>query len=120
MEKESLERMLRQELTISEIAKRFGKAPSTVACWMEKHGLQAVYRDTHSRELEIDRERLETLVGGGMTIAEIAAELHLTPVTVRRRLARFGLRTSRTQGLRRRRPQRQRPCDRDACMCPAR
>jgi hypothetical protein len=36
-------------------------------------------------------------VAAGMTIAQIAAELGVTGVTARRRLARFGLRTSATR-----------------------
>ncbi|MBV9195884.1 MAG: helix-turn-helix domain-containing protein [Solirubrobacterales bacterium] len=94
-----MERMLDQGLTISEIATRFGRAPSTIANWMEGFGLQATRRDTHGREVHLDRDRLAELVDAGMTIAELAAELGVTPVTVRRRLARFGLRTPRTRRL---------------------
>jgi hypothetical protein len=99
MEKESLERFLEHGMTISEIAQRFGKAPSTVAYWLERHGLRAVNSGTHGRPAEVDRQRLEELVRAGMTIAQMAAELHVTPVTVRRRLARFGLQTARTLRL---------------------
>ena len=95
MDKESLEQLLGRGLTISEIAKRFGCAPSTVGFWIEKHGLEPVHRATHAREIGMDRERLEALTAAGMTVAQIAAELHVTPITVRRRLARFGLRTAR-------------------------
>ncbi len=37
MDKESLRLLLAHGLTISQIAQRFGKAPSTVAYWMETH-----------------------------------------------------------------------------------
>jgi hypothetical protein len=47
--------LLAQGFTISEIARRCRKAPSTVAWWMEKHGLEPVHRKTHAR-LEISRD----------------------------------------------------------------
>jgi hypothetical protein len=42
---------------------------------------------------------IEQLVNDGMTIAEIAVELGVSAVTVRRRLARFGLRTAGTRRI---------------------
>jgi hypothetical protein len=41
MEKESLELLLGQGLSVEKIAKRFGKDPSTVSYWMGKYGLEA-------------------------------------------------------------------------------
>ena len=96
---EVLELLLSEGLTIAEIAERLGKARSTVAYWMETHGLEAVNRDTHGRARDVDRERLEQLVEAGRTVAEMAAELGVTTVTVRRRLARFGLRTEVTRRI---------------------
>lgn len=103
MDKSSLELLLGQGLTVAEIARRFGKAPSTVAYWMETHGLEAVNRATHARSLTFERAALEERVGAGMTIAQIASDLGVAAITVRRRLARFGLRTvnSRNPGERR-------------------
>jgi DNA-binding transcriptional ArsR family regulator len=89
-----LEQLLAEELTISEIARRAGKAPSTVSHWMEVYGLAAVNRETHARPQNVDRDEMERLTAAGLTITEIAAELGVTTVTVRRRLARFGLKTA--------------------------
>jgi hypothetical protein len=97
VDRNSLERLLDQGLTISEISERLHSAPSTVAYWMEVHGLEAVNRQTHARARDVDRECLERLVAAGRTVAEIAAELSVTTVTVRRRLARFGLSTAATR-----------------------
>ncbi len=47
----------------------------------------------------MDRESLETCVDSGMTIRAIAAELNVTTVTVRRWLARLGLRTVQTRQM---------------------
>jgi transposase len=93
MDRESLELLLSQGLSIEKIAKRFGKHPSTVSYWMGKHGLTAVNRQKHAARGGIDRERLEALVRAGMTIAEITGELHLSAATVRYWLKRHGLRT---------------------------
>lgn len=97
MEKETLELLLGLGLTIAQIAHRTGKAPSTVSYWMEVHGLEPVHRETHARPHVVDRASLEKLVATGRTVAEMAAELGVTTVTVRRRLARFGLRTAATR-----------------------
>jgi AraC-like DNA-binding protein len=94
VDKDLLERLLGAGLTISQIAKRLGKAPSTVSYWMEVHALEPVNRETHARPQDVDRYRMESLAAAGHTIAEMAADLGVTTVTLRRRLARFGLRTA--------------------------
>jgi transposase len=83
MEKETLEYLLAQGVSVEQIGKRFGKDPSTVSYWMEKYGLVSRYRERHAAKGGIERERLEELVGRGMTIAEIAAEVGLSKGTVR-------------------------------------
>jgi transposase len=93
MEKQSLERLLAQGMSVERIAKRFGKHPSTVSYWMEKYGLEAVNRDKHASKGGLERPRLEALVEAGATIAEIAAEVGLGKATVRYWLGRYGLRT---------------------------
>lgn len=100
MDRESLKLLLGQGLSVERIAKRFGKHPSTVSYWMEKHGLEAVGREKHGAKGGIERERLEELVEQGMTIAEIAGELGLSTTTVRHWLARHGLRTKNRRGPR--------------------
>jgi transposase len=96
MDKDSLKVLLAQGLTISQIAQRFGKARSTIAYWMEAHGLETAHPEKRTATVTVDRERLEAMIAAGMPIVQMAAELEVSSVTVRRRLARYGLRTQRT------------------------
>ncbi len=100
MDKESLKLLLAQGESIEKIARRFGKDAATIAYWVRKHGLESPYRETHAAQGGIDQERLNTLVDGGATIAEIAAGLGFSKATVRYWLKRYGLRTKRTGGRR--------------------
>jgi transposase-like protein len=94
MDKQSLELLLGQGLSIERIAKRFGKDPSTVSYWVKKHGLVSPYREKHAAKGGIERERLETLIERGLTVGEIAGELELSKGTVRHWMRVFGLRTA--------------------------
>jgi transposase len=100
MEKESLQELLDQGVSIERIAKRFGKDPSTVSYWMKKYGLESPYKQKHAAKGGIERGRLEELVERGMSIAQIAAELQLSKATVRHWLGKFGLRTHHGAGRR--------------------
>ena len=42
-----LSKMLSQGVSVTAIAERFGKHPSTVRHWMAKYGLEAPSRDKH-------------------------------------------------------------------------
>jgi transposase len=99
--KESLELLLSQGLSIEKIARRFRKDPSTISYWMAKYGLVAVNRDKHAAKGGIEQGRLESMVEEGMTIAEIAAEVGLSKGTVRHWLRVYGLRTQNGIGTRR-------------------
>ena len=100
MDKQSLELLLAQGVSIERIAKRFGKDPSTVSYWMHKHGLVSPYRERHAAKDGISRKRLEELVEAGSTIAEIAEEVGLSKGAVRHWLRVHGLRTKRARGER--------------------
>ena len=100
MQKESLELLLGQGLSVEKIAKRFGKSPPTISYWMDKYGLEAVNREKHAAKGGIDPEHLARLVGAGMTIAEIAAEVGLSKTAVRHWLRRHGLKTAHGPGRR--------------------
>jgi transposase len=100
MDKESLQSLLGQGLSIERIAKRFGRDASTISYWMKKYGLVSPYKDKHAAKGGIERERLEALVEAGMTIAEIAAEVERSKATVRHWLHRYGLRTKNRRGRR--------------------
>lgn len=94
MDRESLELLLNEGISVERIAKRFGKDPSTVSYWLRKHGLQAPNRKKYAARGAIQRELLEALVAEAMTIAEIAAKLERSNGTVRHWLRRYGLRTA--------------------------
>jgi transposase len=100
MDRESLELLLSQGLSVEKIAERFGKAPQTISYWMAKYGLEAVNRQKHAARGGIDQERLTELVAAGMTIAEIAAEVDLSKTAVRHWLRRYGLKTANSRGRR--------------------
>lgn len=98
MDRESLQLLLGQGLSVERIARRFGKDPSTVSYWLEKHGLESPYAERHAAKGGIERERLHELVGQGMTIAEIAHAVGLSKGSVRHWMRVHGLRTARSRG----------------------
>ena len=97
MDKNSLQLLLSQGLSVERIAKRFGKDPSTVSYWMKKHGLVSSYRERHAAKGGIERERLGELVADGRTISEIAAEVGLSKGAVRHWMRVYGFRTARAR-----------------------
>jgi transposase-like protein len=97
MEKETLERLLAEGVSVEGIGRRFDKHPSTVAYWMKKYGLEAVGNDKHGRRTTVDDARFRELVERGLSIRQIAAEMSIADVTVRRHLAKRGLKTARTR-----------------------
>jgi transposase-like protein len=98
MDKQSLQLLLDQGLSVERIAKRFGKDPSTISYWLRKHGLESPYAEKHAAKGGIEREQLGLLVDDGMTIAEIADAVGLSKGTVRHWLRVYGLRTVRFRG----------------------
>ena len=100
MERQSLQQLLNDGLSIERIAKRFGKDPSTVRYWMTKYGLESAYEERHAAKGGIEQGRLEELVAAGCTIAEIADAVALGKATVRYWLKRYGLRTKNVRGQR--------------------
>lgn len=98
MDRQSLQLLLDQGVSIQRIAKRFGKDPSTVSYWMKRYGLVSPYREKHAAKGGIERDQLEPLIEAGMTIAEIAGHLGLSKGTVRHWMRRYGCRTSHARG----------------------
>jgi hypothetical protein len=80
--------------SIESIAREAGKAASTVAYWVNKHGVASQHAGRHRAKGRIERERLQALVEDGRSIREIAAELDLSATAVRHWLAKFDLRTA--------------------------
>lgn len=97
MDRESLEQLLGDGLSLAEIGRRFELHEGTVAYWVDKHGLQAVNREKHAAKGPLVRSRLETLARDGMSIAQIADEVGRSKATVRHWLGRYGLRTNGTR-----------------------
>ena len=112
-----LESLLADGLTLAEMAQRLGKAKTTVSYWMDFHGLEPLNRTTHARPRNIDRELLQSLVEAGQTVAQMAVELGVTPLTVRRRLVRYGLKTGATRRMLRAREAEKAGLDTLAMVC---
>lgn len=100
MDRDVIERLLAQGVSIEKIAERFGKNPATVSYWAAKYGLDSPFKGKHAAKGGIEQERLGGLVEAGATIAEIAEEVALSKATVRYWLRRYGLRTKNARGSR--------------------
>src|ERR1700742_3665466 len=94
MDRDALQLLLAQGVSVEQIGRRFGRHPSTVSYWMRKHGLQAPNRAKHAGKGGLGQEELAELIGRGMTIREIADELERSTATVRHWLRRYGLSTA--------------------------
>ncbi len=85
--------------SIESIAREAEKSASTVAYWVTKYGLVSAHARVHAARGGVERERLEELLGAGLSIRAIAAELGVSYTTVRHWLARHGLSTPRARRL---------------------
>jgi transposase len=94
VDKDSLELLLRQGLSFSDIGKRFGRDRSTVAYWARKHGLQAANHGKHRPLGAPDRDELEALVEQGLSLIKIAARLGRSETSVKYWVRKWGLRTA--------------------------
>lgn len=95
VERESLERLLAEGLSLEAIARRFGKDRSTVGYWVKKHGLTAVNREIHASRGGLDRECVDDLIEQGASIPAMARELGVSESTVQYWLRKWGLQTRR-------------------------
>jgi transposase-like protein len=93
MDAEWLATQLEAGRSIESIARELDRAPSTVAYWVNKHGLRSEHAVRHRAKGPISRERLEALVQDGRSIRDIAAELDLSATAVRHWLAKYELKT---------------------------
>jgi transposase len=91
MDRDLLEGLLSQGLSLEQIAILVNRHPSTVGYWVRKHGLVANGRRTHSPKGGLTREELEPLVRSGRTLREIAGESACSISTVRYWIARYEL-----------------------------
>jgi transposase len=101
MERADLAAQLAEGRSIESIARDAGRAPSTVAYWVNKHGLTSGHAARHAPRGGIERERLQTLVEEGLSIRQIAARSDVSATTVRHWLQRHGLKTQPARYARR-------------------
>jgi transposase len=93
VDRESLQVLLGQGLSLAEIAKRNDLHEATVGYWVRKHGLEAVNHDQCAARGGLPRAELHRLVLAGMSTSEIADEVGRSKSTVRYWLMRHGLKT---------------------------
>ena len=93
MEREWLASRLGEGRSIESLAREVGRSASTVAYWVNMHGLVSQHAARHRTRGPLDRARLEELVHEGRSIRQIAAALELSAATVRHWLRRYGLKT---------------------------
>jgi transposase-like protein len=98
MDKDVLERLLEERLSLEEIGRRVGRHPSTVGYWLRKHGLSANNAERHASRGGIQQDVLEEHVGAGGTLRSIAEELDVSVATVRYWLRRWNLSTRASIG----------------------
>ncbi len=87
--------------SIESIARESGRAPSTVAYWVNKYGLTSSHAPRHAARAGIPRDRLQALVEEGLSIRQIAARCDVSATTVRHWLQRYGLNTQPARYARR-------------------
>ena len=101
MDKDWLAARLDAGDSIEGIAREARRDPSTVAYWVNKHGLRSPRAARHAPRGGLSREDLEPLIARGLSIRQIAAELDRSAATVRHWLNRHGLETQPAQRARR-------------------
>jgi transposase-like protein/transcription elongation factor Elf1 len=100
MDRSHLESLLAAGCSLDDIGRRTGRHASTVAYWVEKHGLQAAGHHRHAPRGGLGRDLLADLVERGFTVAEITAQVDRSATTVRYWLRFHGLATTRAARLR--------------------
>src|SRR5215208_1896503 len=83
--------------SIESIAREAGKAPSTVAYWVNKHGLSSAHAPRHAARGGIDQATLEACIERDLSVRAIATELGVSYATVQHWLKRHGLTTRRAR-----------------------
>ena len=93
MEADWLRSRLESGRSIESIAREAGKAPSTVAYWVDKHGLMSHHAARHKARGSIERDELAAFVEAGLSIRQIASRLDRSPATIQHWLRTHGLKT---------------------------
>jgi transposase len=96
MEREWLERELAAGRSIESIAREVGRHPSTVAYWVNRHGLTSQHAERHAARGGLAPDVLAADVAEGLSVRAIAERRGVSYATVRHWLAKHGLETRRT------------------------
>lgn len=91
MDRDQLRGWLGDGLSLERIGAIVGRDPSTVAYWLQKHGLVANGHAKHTAKGGLPRDELETLVRAGETLAVIAESFDVSMRTVRYWIERYEL-----------------------------
>jgi hypothetical protein len=78
---------------MEDIAREVGKNPSTVAYWVNKHGLSSPHSQRHRARGRVDEGVLAELVEQGLSVRQIGQALKLSASSVRHWLNKYGLKT---------------------------
>ncbi|HEY2770238.1 MAG TPA: helix-turn-helix domain-containing protein [Solirubrobacteraceae bacterium] len=93
MERERLELLLDERLSLEQLAARLRTEEAVVIFWLGAYDLEIPDPAKHAAKGGIERERLTALVDEGLSIAQIAGQVGLSKTTVRYWMKRFGLRS---------------------------
>jgi hypothetical protein len=96
MERAWLERELAAGRSIEAIAREVRRDPSTVAYWVNKHGLTSQHAPKHAARGGLSFDVLAADVAEGLSARAIAARRGVSYATVRHWLSKHGLETQRT------------------------
>src|SRR3954447_15319881 len=118
MDRETLARKLAEGCSIESIARETGRAPSTVAYWVHKHGLASQHAERHASRGGVEKEALEALLTEGLSVRAMAERLDLSYTTVRPWLRRHGLSTPRGRRLAETAPARASGAESTQALCP--
>jgi transposase len=118
MDREALAAQLAEGRSIEAIARGCGRAASTVAYWVNKHGLASGHAPRHAARGGIERERLAALVEEGLSIRAMAEQLGVSYTTVRHWLSRYGIETPRARRLAETAPARASGAQTTMAQCP--
>ena len=99
MEREWLRERLEAGASMEVIAREAGKSASTVAYWVNKHGLVSTHAERHQPRGPIPEEVLADMAARGLSIRKMAAELGRSYSAVRHWLTRYGIETDRAARL---------------------
>ena len=95
MERAELAAQLASGRSIEAIARASGRDPSSVAYWVNRHGLVSLHAAKHAARGGIAREQLAPLVEAGLSIRAIAERLGVSYATVQHWLKKHALKTRR-------------------------